>query len=1350
MYIYYLLKVADMFSLKDKISRLAGNRIAYLLLLALLFILAKILQDSLFGGKSGIPIIWFSGGVYVVALLRSSLADWWKIALVQILLQIPFIRQLTPYQALLYLIPPTLGPLAATWIFLKLNRGICTLDRMAELMKLFIALILGSIFVFILVLPFRFELFKTIALLNSLFAPVTGALIIVFLLFKSPEPERPEAGIAERIIYLTTAPILAFLIFNHSWPDPFEIEYHFLLFPLFFLMALRVRRMETFFALMLVISIIVAKVIQHAELQNPAPFREDPAQVLSLQMFNMVLVIGTIIITIIRDANRLSIQEIKKQENLYRTLVDTLPQRIYLKDTSSNYLSANKAFISRLGYNQNQIKGKRDTDFFPEEIAGAFVQDDAQVLATGKMIEVERIIRVQGTEELIKTIKVPFSNANGEITGILGISWDITESKKADERIRESEKRLLDAEQIAHAGNFEINLENMMVSWSAGQYILYGLPCEQTIISMEQWIEMIHPEDRHILASILQNTTPENPRFETEFRINRDDGVTRTLLCKGKRSVQQDRSGDKLLGVNLDISEIKEAELRIIKLNEELEERVKLRTRELEETLAILKEREKALRNSEEHFRALMEQSPQAISIYNTNGVLREANPAWEKLWGIKDDVLLSGNYSLFNEPGNFYGATQESFKKALKGIETIIPEIIVEKSSSPGAKEKRTIRSVLYPIQNQMGAITSVVVSNEDISKQKQVIDILKSLLRLSKETANLSIDEIIQQGLNEAVRLSNSSIGFFHFVNTDQEMLSLQAWSTGTFELCNAQGEKMHYPISKAGVWVEAVHKRAAVIHNNYAGLPDKKGLPPGHCPIIRELVVPVFEKDTLVALLGVGNKPDDYDDFDLDQLSFFAQHTWELTLAQKAEESKRKSEELYRTLVETIPEAVITVDRHGRIKYASARAAQFAGQNSIAELIGKEMGLFLGANFSYNPDEFIAKIIGRGETFYTTTSIIQPDGSSVPVELTAALLMLDKNQEPEVIISARDISERVNAESALRESEERYKKFFSENHAIMLLLHPETGMIVDANPAACDFYGYSEEELTSRNVLDICVLPPEEVELQLRDTRLHLKNHYYSKHKLSWDEVRDVDVYSGLMMISGMELLYMIVHDDSERRKGEEQLRSLAKAQTVLLREVNHRVKNNLAALISMLHIEEDRAEAAGISNYTNLLRDLVSRIRGLSTVHSLLSAKNWQPLELSMLTEKIMQASTESLPSNKTVLLHIDSSPILVGSNQAHHLAMVINEIATNSIKHALKDWDETSIKVHFTQKNRHVSIHFSDDGPGFPEEMIGGNFSNVNVGFELIRGIVTHSLNGKLKLWNENGAHLQIEFTNELQ
>jgi two-component sensor histidine kinase len=184
--------------------------------------------------------------------------------------------------------------------------------------------------------------------------------------------------------------------------------------------------------------------------------------------------------------------------------------------------------------------------------------------------------------------------------------------------------------------------------------------------------------------------------------------------------------------------------------------------------------------------------------------------------------------------------------------------------------------------------------------------------------------------------------------------------------------------------------------------------------------------------------------------------------------------------------------------------------------------------------------------------------------------------------------------------------------------------------------------------------------------------------------------------------------------------------------------------------MLHIEEDRAESAGITAYVGLLRDLVSRIKGLSTVHSLLSARNWRPLEIQELTEKIMHASTEGLASNKTIRLHIDPSPVLVGSNQAHHLAMVINEIATNSIKHALQNWDETSIRVHISERDQQVTLIFSDDGPGFPEEMTRGDFSHVNVGFELIRGIVLHSLNGKLKIWNDKGAQLQIEFLNELR
>jgi diguanylate cyclase (GGDEF)-like protein len=111
---------------------------------------------------------------------------------------------------------------------------------------------------------------------------------------------------------------------------------------------------------------------------------------------------------------------------------------------------------------------------------------------------------------------------------------------------------------------------------------------------------------------------------------------------------------------------------------------------------------------------------------------------------------------------------------------------------------------------------------------------------------------------------------------------------------QFCQAEGKGLHYAIDQAGVWVDCVHQRAPVIHNDYAGLPHRKGLPEGHPAVIRELVVPILREEQVVSILGVGNKPSEYREGDVDAVSFIADVTWEVAQRKRAEEGLRNANE------------------------------------------------------------------------------------------------------------------------------------------------------------------------------------------------------------------------------------------------------------------------------------------------------------------------------------------------------------------------------------------------------------------------------------------------------------------------
>jgi signal transduction histidine kinase len=174
-----------------------------------------------------------------------------------------------------------------------------------------------------------------------------------------------------------------------------------------------------------------------------------------------------------------------------------------------------------------------------------------------------------------------------------------------------------------------------------------------------------------------------------------------------------------------------------------------------------------------------------------------------------------------------------------------------------------------------------------DDVTERRRMEEMLRRRLELLEYAVAHSLEELLVKTLDEVGELTGSPIGFYHFVDADQQNLSLQAWSTRTMqEYCTAAGKGSHYPIDQAGIWVDCVKTKKPVIHNDYASEPGRKGLPEGHAPLIRELVVPILRADKIVAILGVGNKPGNYTRQDVETVSYFADIAWESAARKWAE--------------------------------------------------------------------------------------------------------------------------------------------------------------------------------------------------------------------------------------------------------------------------------------------------------------------------------------------------------------------------------------------------------------------------------------------------------------------------------
>ncbi|WP_243361784.1 PAS domain-containing sensor histidine kinase [Fundidesulfovibrio terrae] len=178
--------------------------------------------------------------------------------------------------------------------------------------------------------------------------------------------------------------------------------------------------------------------------------------------------------------------------------------------------------------------------------------------------------------------------------------------------------------------------------------------------------------------------------------------------------------------------------------------------------------------------------------------------------------------------------------------------------------------------------------------------------------------------------------------------------------------------------------------------------------------------------------------------------------------------------------------------------------------------------------------------------------------------------------IIIFCEDITARKKAELALKESEERYRILFESSHAIKLLVDPDTGEIVDANPAACAYYGYTLEEMRKINVERVCILPHEELLAKMVQAQDPTQNRFESRHRLASGEVRDVEIASDTVFLKGKKLLYAIIQDISERKHMQEVMIQTEKMMSIggLAAGMAHEINNPLSAIIQSVQVVQSR--------------------------------------------------------------------------------------------------------------------------------------------------------------------------------
>ena len=662
------------------------------------------------------------------------------------------------------------------------------------------------------------------------------------------------------------------------------------------------------------------------------------------------------------------------------------------------------------------------------------------------------------------------------------------------------------------------------------------------------------------------------------------------------------------------------------------------------------------------------------------------------------------------------------------------------------------------YPFFDVDGEVTGAVVSSHDITGRKQMEDALRESefrYRALFEQANDAIflenedDQII-----DANRKACELLGY-----SREELLNMEVADLRDPEVRGQPGSIVKYELERYG------------------------GAPFGAVNIHRDGArIPVEVSTSLVTNMQDG---------------LYLSIVRDITERVQAEESLRESESLYHSLVESLPQNIFRKDVAGRFTFANRQFCKTQGK-ALSEIIGK-------TDFDIHPPELAKKyqtddrrVIESGEIF-ETVEVHQPLAKeALHVKVVKIPVYDAAGQVAGIQGIFWDITERKQAEEALQARSRELTLLNSAGRAFVSsleldqvlttvleqarriigiaacsiwLVDPQSGDLVCREVASPRDDAVRGWRLASGQGLAGWVLQRGE-SLNITDARTD-KRHFKGVDKRTGLQLRSIlgaplrsknKVFGALQLVDETEnrfspddvrlaeSLAALAAIAIENARLYEQTQQDAKTKTILLQEVNHRVKNNLAAITGMLYIERRHAkQSEDRRSYTDIMDDLVSRIQGLSTVHQLLSSSNWSPLPLSELARRVIDSALHALPPGRRVLVDVSSAaPVVVTPKEAHHLAIIINELTTNVVKYAApaRETTQITLRIALEPDGKTILFEFKDNGPGFPAAALrsGGR----NVGMYLIENTARHSLRGEVRFYNDNGAAVIIKFAKEIE
>ncbi|MBU7016743.1 MAG: PAS domain S-box protein [Theionarchaea archaeon] len=1019
---------------------------------------------------------------------------------------------------------------------------------------------------------------------------------------------------------------------------------------------------------------------------------------------------------IFRDITKMKQAEkaLKESEKRYRAVVEDQTELIcrFLPDLTLNFV--NEAYCRYFGKSQKDLLGKQFTFLIPEEDREKDLNHLASLTYENPSGTVEhRVIAPGGEIRWLQWTNRALFNKHKDLTEFQAVGRDITERKQSEERLRYQADLL---ESVSDA-IISTDLDLIIKTWNKAAEIMYGWNSEEVIGKSTE--EILETGVSSGQVDIFGQGLFEIGHWEGETTQKKKDGTLIHVLASV--SLIKDDTGNYVgtVAVNRDITDKREAE--------------------------------KALQKSERKYQQLIESLHEGIWVIDEDAYTIFVNTRMAEMLGYTVEEMVGIHlFSFMDKEG--VAVCKRYIERRKQGIQEQHDFEFLRKDGTPLYAAIET-----SPIIDDEGRFKGAIAGVMNITERKKAerklqweLDVNTALSKLySPLISPSSLEEIAEIILEQAKHLTESEHGYVASIDPDTGACIAHTLTEMLADQCSVPPEKrgiVFFPRedrSYPGLWGYSLNNRKPFFTNTPEDYPGFGSIPKGHISVETFLSVPVMLGEEVAGQIALANKKSGFTTQDLEAICRFAE-VYALAIERlRIEEKLQESEEKFRGIAERNFDAIFELDEEGYFTYVSPAIKRITGYTP-EEMLGKPFTTYVeepDIQRSYEAFNYVLK----GETLEGfQIEVTKKDGSLAFTEINTSPIF------KEGIVTAtqgvvRDITERKKAEEGLLESEEKYRTLVEQSLQGILIIQGIPLCIVFANPAMAEITGYTIEELLSLAPEDITgiVHPEDQLVFERYLARLEGKaiTPRYEFRIIRRDgSVCWLEIHASRIEYQGASAVQAAFINITERRKAEEQIKASLREKEVLLREIHHRVKNNLQVISSLLNLQASHSKD---SQYEILLKDSQYRIRTMALIHEMLyQSENLAEINFEEYITSLVTGLVRSYNAADKVALSVEVGDIPMGIDAAIPCGLIINELVSNALKHAFPDRNgEIVISLQVTDGRAQLIV--ADNGIGISDTI---DFRATDtLGLDLVISLAEEQLEGTITLDKTKGTAFTIIF-----